>query len=311
MRAPARPVEVESVEFEDDGENPLPPAREISKVSARMEDPYPAEEDEPGALPDGLVDQTGGDGSKPVKKNVQAAKPPVERARPTWADVVSESDRGPVDSALSQTSTAVATTASIPAKTSAPKPAPAPAPKAAAPAQTRTTPYCDYDADEQRMIDFAKFDVDGKLVSIRDFDADLILLDFWGSWCVPCRTSIPHLKELQSRLGGKKLQVVSVAYEQVAPAERGAKLKDLAKELGINYPILVAGLQDDDAVRSTLQVWFYPTMILLDRDGRIVRREAGATPVTLANIDRAIAEHLERDSKPQYAQREPKGRATR
>ena len=309
-RASARPVREEPVEMEDDGENPLPPAREISKVSARMEDPYPVEEDEPGALPDGFVNQTSDArrGSQRTPKSTQTAAPPVERARPTWSDVVSESGRGPVDSALSQTSAAVAATATVAVKASAPKTSPAS--RAATPARERTTPYCDFDADEQRMIDFAKVDVDGKLVSIRDFDADLILLDFWGSWCAPCRTSIPHLKELQDRLGGKKLQVVSVAYEQVAPADRWAKLKDLSKELGINYPILVAGLQDDDAVRSALQVWFYPTMILLDRDGRIVRREAGATPLTLANIDRAIAEHLERESKPQYAKREPKGRPT-
>lgn len=310
-RASARPADEEPAEdeepadLEDDGENPLPPAREISKVSARMEDPYPAEEDEPGTLPDELVDQTSGDaaeGSRPVRKSARPSNPPVERARPTWSEVVSESGQRPVDAALAQASAAV------------PKP-PAPEPSAALraaapPGGTRTSPYCDYDADGQKMLDFAKFDVDGKLVSIRDFDADLILLDFWGSWCAPCRTSIPHLKELQDRLGGKKLQVVSVAYEQVAPAERGARLKALSKELGINYPILVAGLQDDDAVRSALQVWFYPTMILLDREGRVVRREAGATELTLANIDRAIADHLERAAKPQLARREPKGRPT-
>ncbi|WP_165071628.1 redoxin family protein [Paludisphaera rhizosphaerae] len=311
-RASARPVEEEPVEYEEEGENPLPPAREISRVSARMEDPFPAEEDEPGALPDGLVNQSNHerpDDPKPGRKGPRAAAPPVERARPTWADVISESGRVPVDANLAQTSTAVATTATVAAKTVAVKPTPDPKAKAAAP--SRSTPYCDYDADEQKMIDFAKFDVDGKLVSIRDFDADLILLDFWGSWCGPCRTSIPHLKEIQSRLGGKKLQVVSVAFEQIKPEKRAARLKELRQELGINYPILVAGFQDDDVVRNTLQVWFFPTMILIDREGRIVHREQGATAVTLAKMDRAITEYMERGSKPQYAQREPKGRASR
>lgn len=311
-RASARPVEEKADEADDEGENPLPPAREVSKVSARMKDSFSADEDEPGALPDGLVDQTSAemrDDPKPGRKAPPAAAPPVQRARPTWADVVTESGRVPVDASLAQTSTAVPTTVTVAAKSIATKPAPAP--KAAAPAPKRSTPYCDYDADEQKMIDFAKFDVDGKLVSIRDFDSDLILLDFWGSWCAPCRTSIPHLKELQNRLGGKKLQVVSVAYEQVEPEKRAAKLKELGRDLKINYPILIAGLQDEDAVRSTLQVWFYPTMILIDREGRLVHREAGATAETLAKMDRAITEYMERGSKPQYAQREPKGRASR
>ncbi|AMV38944.1 carboxypeptidase regulatory-like domain-containing protein [Planctomyces sp. SH-PL62] len=358
----------EPAEIDDDGENPLPPAREISQVSARTDDEaFPADEEfgaeAPRTLPDGLIPGASRvqgrygpllfDDAEPTPASAApkarsrrdparrppAASPPTEeRARPTWSEVVSQKDPIPMDESLAQAkATVAATTATAPAARPAPfvpvrgagpallaarspaaaRPAPASAPtpeSAPTPAPTsaraeRTGPYCDFDPDERRMIDFALPDIDGKLVSIRDFDADLILLDFWGSWCAPCRKSIPHLNEIQSRLGGKKLQVVSLAYEQTMGPERLPKLKEVAEALKIEYPILVTGFQDDCPIREALQVQFYPTMILLDREGRVLRREQGATDATLANIDRAIAEY--HDGGKAYARREPIGRATR
>ena len=63
---------------------------------------------------------------------------------------------------------------------------------------------CRFDPTARRLIDFRLAGVDGKWVSLRDIDADVILLDFWGSWCAPCRTSVAHLMELQTELGAKR-----------------------------------------------------------------------------------------------------------
>ena len=136
------------------------------------------------------------------------------------------------------------------------------------------------------------------MVSFHDLDSDLILLDFWGTWCRPCRKSIPHLNELQKTLGGKKLQVIGIACERSAAKDRAAKVAASVKQLGINYPVLISSMDGTCPVQDAFQIQFYPTMILLDRQGRILRREAGATDDTLARIDRFIARNLRRPASP-------------
>ena len=148
---------------------------------------------------------------------------------------------------------------------------------------------CRFDASNRRLVDFQLPGLDGKMVSMHDIDADVILLDFWGSWCAPCRTSIPHLAELQAKLGPKRLQVVGIACEKGSTLpDRRASAGKAIQELGITYPVLLSSKEGSCPVQQALQIQFYPTMILLDRDGKLLAREQGATEVTMARIDRAI-----------------------
>jgi thiol-disulfide isomerase/thioredoxin len=150
---------------------------------------------------------------------------------------------------------------------------------------------CRIDPTERRLIDFRLPGLDGQWISLRDIDADVILLDFWGSWCAPCRTSTAHLIELQSQLAGKRFQVIGIACEPGAtPEERQTRAAKAAKELGINYPVLVSTKGGSCPVQKALQVQFYPTLVLLDGNGRILAREHGATDATIVRIDRAIAQ---------------------
>ena len=66
------------------------------------------------------------------------------------------------------------------------------------------------------------------------------------------------------------------------------------KQLGISYPVLISCMDGTCPVQDAFQIQFYPTMVLLDRQGRILRREQVATDVTLARIDRFIARNLRR-----------------
>ncbi len=149
---------------------------------------------------------------------------------------------------------------------------------------------CSFDPTGRRLIDFKLPDLTGKLVSLHDLDADVILLDFWGSWCEPCRTSIPHLIELQNKFPLKRVQVIGIACEKAAaPRDRQASAAKAARELGINYPVLLSGRDGTCPLQKALQIQFYPTMVLLSREGKLLAREQGATDVTLPRIDRAIA----------------------
>ncbi len=156
--------------------------------------------------------------------------------------------------------------------------------------------FCQYDAKNRRIEDFLLPDLDGKPVQFRDLDADLVLIDFWGTWCVPCVESVPHLVDLQKRLGPGRLKVVGIACEKGAADGRAAKVSKTAQRLGINYPILLSSMEGPCPLQEALHIQAYPTMILVDRQGRILWRDQGSTPVTLARLDRVIAASTAEDT---------------
>lgn len=149
---------------------------------------------------------------------------------------------------------------------------------------------CRYDARHRRLSDFTLPNLDGDPLRFRELDADFVLLDFWGTWCGPCIQSIPHLVELQNRYGPERLKVVGIAYEHGEPGERAHNLAAAARKLNINYPVLVGEADGEPCpLRAAFHVQVYPTMVLLDREGNVLWRDQGATPVTLARLDRILA----------------------
>lgn len=152
---------------------------------------------------------------------------------------------------------------------------------------------CDYDPRAERLADFQLPDLDGKAFRLSEAKAELVLLDFWGSWCPPCRASIPHLISLQKRYSPEGLQVVGIAYEEGTLAQGAGSAGKHAREAGINYPVLL-GREQDCPVRTALGVDVYPSLVLLDRSGRILWRGKGATPDTLKGLDRAVADAIRR-----------------
>ncbi|MEJ7638488.1 MAG: TlpA disulfide reductase family protein [Singulisphaera sp.] len=149
--------------------------------------------------------------------------------------------------------------------------------------------FCRYDAKNRRIRDFLLPDLEGRPVQFRDLDADLVLIDFWGTWCEPCVKSVPHLVELQERLGPARLKVVGIACEKGTGKGRAVNVAQTAAQLGINYPILLSSMDGPCPLQEALHVQAYPTMILVDRQGQILWRDQGSAPITLARLDRVIA----------------------
>ena len=212
------------------------------------------------------------------------------RRRPTWKDVASTTTALPplegrtaqnaakADAGVARRSHSTATDAGGVATASAPVPL----------TIDPNVALCEYDDHYRRMIDFRLPGLDGKPVRFRELDADLVLLDFWGTWCQPCLKSIPHLVALQERLG-KKLVVVGVACEQAAPDKAAAKVSEAVETLKVNYPVLLSRNDGSCPLQAALHVQAFPTMVLLDREGRVLWRDQGATPATLARLDRFLA----------------------
>jgi thiol-disulfide isomerase/thioredoxin len=147
---------------------------------------------------------------------------------------------------------------------------------------------CRYDSLRRQLIDFRLPDLDGRSITMKDFDSDFILLDFWGTWCRPCLNSVPHLVELQKRFGAKSLSVVGIACEDGPASASIAHVDDVAQQLGINYLVLVSTKDGASPIQEAMHIQAYPTMILLDRQGRVVWRDTGANTSTLARLDRVL-----------------------
>jgi len=118
-------------------------------------------------------------------------------------------------------------------------------------------------------LNFTVKDLEGRSVKLADFKGKVILLDFWATWCPPCKAEIPGFVELQEQYGEQGLQVVGVSVDD--PPE---KLKPFADEFKMNYPVIV-GLGRDDLQDAYGPMWGIPTTFLISRDGRICRKHSG------------------------------------
>ena len=114
----------------------------------------------------------------------------------------------------------------------------------------------------------------------------VVYVDFWASWCDPCRRSFPWLKELHERFGDKGLTVVAIDLDQ----ERKAADAFLAK---YPAPFRVA-FDPAGKTAEAFHVAAMPSSFLIGKDGRVVERHAGFDPKTAAELEEKIAKELAR-----------------
>jgi peroxiredoxin len=112
--------------------------------------------------------------------------------------------------------------------------------------------------------EFTLPDLTGETTSITRWDGDVLLLNFWATWCSPCRKEMPDLARLQVRYGKRGFQVIGVAIDQADPVRR------FIKEIGVDYPQLV-GRENALAVADRYGNHFgaLPYSVLIDRVGII------------------------------------------
>ena len=120
--------------------------------------------------------------------------------------------------------------------------------------------------------------LDGQPQSLRQWRGKVVVVNFWATWCTPCREELPVFIRLQERHGGRGLQFVGIAVD--VPT----RVKPYARELGINFPILVAGLAGIELARVMgNRAAVLPYTVIAGRDGAIAGRHVGA--YTEANLE--------------------------
>jgi thiol-disulfide isomerase/thioredoxin len=119
----------------------------------------------------------------------------------------------------------------------------------------------------QPMPAFLVMDLDGNPVSTAAWKGKVVFINFWATWCPPCRAEIPVLIDLANRYKDR-LQVVGVSVDEGDPAE----VKRFAKQAGINYPIVMA---DRAIVAEYGGVAALPTLFVVNPDGNVVQKHEG------------------------------------
>jgi thiol-disulfide isomerase/thioredoxin len=121
----------------------------------------------------------------------------------------------------------------------------------------------------QANFKFSFKDADGRKVSLSKFKGKVIILDFWATWCVPCKAEIPGFIELQKKYGDRGLQIIGLSVD-----DSQSVAKKYAAEMKMNYPVLLAEGKED-ILKAYDPIPSIPVSIIIDRDGKIVARHLG------------------------------------
>ena len=126
--------------------------------------------------------------------------------------------------------------------------------------------------------------LDGRRESLEDLRGQVVVLDFWATYCPPCREEIPHLVKLQKEFGARGLKVIGL---NVGGAEDQPKVPEFVKLYGIQYQLAEP---DDDTVRLFFgEETAIPQTFVLDRRGRLVRHFVGYDAEVARELEAAVA----------------------
>jgi len=116
--------------------------------------------------------------------------------------------------------------------------------------------------------DFSLESLDGKTTRLSDFRGKAVLLNFWATWCGPCKIEMPWFVDFQKQYGSQGLQIVGVAMDDASKEDIGK----FARDMGVNYPILIGKEAVGDQYGGIPGL---PETFLIARDGKIVDKIIG------------------------------------
>jgi peroxiredoxin len=136
--------------------------------------------------------------------------------------------------------------------------------------------------------DFELGSLDSKKIKLSDYKGKAVVLNFWATWCAPCKIEIPWFVELQKQYGPQGLEIIGVAMDENPTAE---KIGKFAKEEGINYTVLLGNDPVADLYGGAEAL---PTTFYIGRDGKIVARAFGL--ISHSEIEKNIQAALKQGS---------------
>jgi len=124
----------------------------------------------------------------------------------------------------------------------------------------------------------------GQQVSLEQYRGQVLVLDFFATWCQPCRLSIPHLVEMNKKYAKQGLRVLGISADEDGEGD----VKAFAGQNHITYPIALAG----ESTLADFGVRAVPVMFLIDKKGRVVEVFRGFTDEVARSTEQLIKKHL-------------------
>lgn len=143
------------------------------------------------------------------------------------------------------------------------------------------SPYAVEKLSGQKAPDFTLKDINGNPVSLSSFKGKVVLLNFWATWCPPCRAEIPSMNKLQQMLKNRGLVILAVSTDRAV-----VDVKDFLKKNPVAFTVVVD--YNLSVSRSLYKVFMMPTTFLIDRKGVIVEKYFGEQDWTDPDIIKEI-----------------------
>ncbi|MFN2476416.1 MAG: TlpA family protein disulfide reductase [Chthoniobacterales bacterium] len=123
-------------------------------------------------------------------------------------------------------------------------------------------------ATQKAAPDWQLKDLDGKSVKLSDFKGKVVILNFWATWCPPCRKEIPTFVSLQKQYADNGLVIVGVSLDEKGPGV----VKPFVAKMGINYPVVMG---DPKTAAEYGGIGVVPTTFIIDRNGKLAAQHEG------------------------------------
>ena len=135
-------------------------------------------------------------------------------------------------------------------------------------------------AAEQKLMLASLTDLNGKVQALSQWQGKTLVVNYWATWCPPCREEVPALNKIHGKYASNGVQVVGIALDNVA------KVGEYAAELNINYSLLIAGAETLTLSKELgNRAGVLPYTVVLDRSGKVAYTHAGAmTEAALATV---------------------------
>ena len=122
--------------------------------------------------------------------------------------------------------------------------------------------------NDQAAPEFTLIALDGTEVTLRDFEGKVLFLNFWATWCAPCRQEIPGFLEIYDKYKDEGMEILGVSLDRQGPDV----IKPFAEKMKITYPLAMA---NDEIMQAYQPGQYIPATIIIDREGNIHNKHVG------------------------------------